>query len=281
MKKIIIVLVIVLLTMFMGCKSNDSVNNEPELPRANISLSNFTAHGVRNELDTLRTANIAHPNGNSNAGDYYVINLQLAETGGVTATITSIQFTFISDETTLGTYTPTVTEVFPNTQIGANGILDMDQILVSTGDTQDYCTAIQVAIEYRDNNNYTGATNGSVQTPEYRDADIILKDNTIYIGYSLGYPGAQGTLENVGTRAARDATIRLRVYDANDNLVDTGVAVISNQIAVDATVDFEAMFFVKFDWDDIGYFEWETQWHTENAGGQTQTKSGRVYLKHW
>ena len=280
MKKIFFVFLVFQLIVFIGCKSNDSVGNEPELSRANISISSFTAHGVRNELDTSQTTNIAHPNGNSNAGYYYVLNLELAETGGVAATITSIKFTFISNETTLGTYTPPVTDVFPNTQIGANGVLDMNEILVSTGDTQDYCTLIQVDIEYRDNNNYTGAINGEIQSPEYQDADIILKDNIIYIGYYLGLPAATGTLENIGTKAASDAVIRLRVYDANDNYVDTGYSVITNQIAAGATVDFGASFFTDFDWNDISYFEWETQWNTANSSAETHTESGRVYLKH-
>jgi len=290
-KKLFVLLAILIAALVFnpGCKKSSEVTETPEptVRNANVTVSSFTTVATRaessgaigNEKSTGTIVLIGVPTGASNAGYIYEVNLTLRETGGASAAITAVDFTFSADGTAFGTYSADVGDLFGTTSISANGTLSAALFLTSEPG-YPYADLAEVNVSWNDSTGAACSVDASVQNPMLEDADIVLLEDTVALGRKRNKSYfLTGLVKNIGNYTAWNVMVTFTALGDNDVFLDTasGFPAALGDIPPDSTAAFEAIFFDITRWSLVKKIFWKTEWLTRS--GSSVEKEGVVYVQ--
>jgi len=274
---LIFLLIVIQIITFVGCKKSSDATPEPEVQSANLEVSSFTVVGERDEAASAEAqiSSFSVPSGDSTAGYVYTINLSIAETRGVNATVTSIEFSFYNEGTLFGTYTPEVTSMFSSSQIGAGTNVAANEKRVASGTDDPYADEIQVVINYTDGTSVAKTATATYNGPQYEDADIYIVEGTVKVYRLLGLIFAEADVENRGTRDATSYTLLLYFYDSSNTLVNLMIKEVYDTLPINGRSTVEGLCTTSL-FKEIVAYTWQVSW--TKADGTQMSKRGNGTL---
>jgi CubicO group peptidase (beta-lactamase class C family) len=163
-------MVIVVVLFNPGCQSSSEIIEAPPVKNAVLVISEFTSTAISAAGSSINHTSSAkaeveldgEPIDGSGVDYIYALKVSLRETNWAPATITAVDFSFLSGDTSFGSFSADVPTFFGTTSIAANGTLTSVTLDIISNGSNPYADEIRVKVSYSDSSGKTGTVEASV-----------------------------------------------------------------------------------------------------------------------